>query len=99
MLFGTEKEAREVMVSIFDRKNFADLNPEQMTFIKGLYLALDVLESYEERHCGEENEIGGILGEVVDEVGCKAVAAASEDIMGTIAELVVAFRDENMNWD
>ena len=99
MLFGTEKEARDVMVAIFDRKSFPDMSTEQMAFINGLYAALDVLDEYETRHCGEENEIGGTLGNIVDEVGCKAVMAASEDIMGLIAECVVAFRDENIVWD
>lgn len=95
MLFSSMKEAQEVMVTIFDRKNFNDLTPDQMNCIKGLYIALDVLDRYEETHCGEERGISGKLGEIVDEISCSAVEAASEDIMGTISELVVLFRDQN----
>lgn len=95
MLFGTMKEAQEVLVNIFDRKDFDDLTPGQMNCIKGLYIALDVLDAYEENHCGDENAISGKLGEIVDEVSCNAISRASEDIMGVISELVACFRDEN----
>lgn len=95
MLFSSMKEAQEIVVNVFDRKNFDDLTPEQMNCIHGLYIALDVLDRYEETHCGDENEVPGKLGEIVDEISCQAVQAAAEDIVGTISELVVCFRDQN----
>lgn len=95
MLFGSMKEAQEVLVNIFDRKEFSDLTPGQMNCIKGLYIALDVLDTYEENHCGQESELTGKLGEIVDEISCKAISTAGEDIISVISELVACFRDEN----
>lgn len=93
MLFGTEKEAREVMTAISDRENFEDLDPAQKMYIEGLYAALDVLESYEDMHCGDENEIDGLLGSIIDEVSCKAIETASNDVVMKIEEFVAYARD------
>ena len=92
MIFSTMEEAKEVAVKIFDRKDFEDLHPDQMNCIKGMYLCLDVLDEFEARHCEED---GGKLGEIVDEISCKAVSTASDDIVSAISELVVYFRDKN----
>lgn len=95
MIFSTMEEAKEVAVTIFDRKDFEDLHPDQMNCIKGMYLCLDVLDEFESKHCDEE--YGGKLGEIVDEISCKAVSTASDDIVSAISELVVYFRDKNAN--
>ena len=95
MIFSSMEEAKEVAVTIFDRKDFEDLTSDQMNCIKGMYLCLDVLDEFEARHCDEE---GGKLEEIVDEISCKAISTASEDIVAAISELVVYFRDQNASY-
>lgn len=95
MLFSTQKELREAIATIEERDVFPDLTDDQMLFMTGLYTALDVIDDFEESHCGSESDYDGLLGKIVDEIKAEAAVDIEMDVLNLALNYVAAFRDEN----
>ena len=88
MIFSSLAEREKVFKIIEERGQFEDLNDGQMNTIQGMYYAIESLE----------NEIAD-YDEIEDAGEIEVIMSCIERIETDIAETVVAFRDDNADFD